>query len=166
MDTKDKSQEVAEQKVETIVEKYWDAIEAKVIATKLIQESNFNFPTNTPILYVFLDKSKTFWAKCQLASALQQFASGYQYVIQFNNEAWQNLTDLQREALVFHELLHIFYDSEKDKYSLAKHDVEEFSLVIRKYGLWREDVKKFMDEGWKAITLDSKEPDEQLESKQ
>jgi len=138
------------------VDKYFDAIEAKEIATKLINEGNFSFPSSTPILYVFVDKSKKFWGKCQLVSGVHQFASGYQFVIQFNHDVWQTLTGLQREALVFHELEHIGYDVEKDKYYVIPHDVEEFSRVVHKYGLWREDVKKFMDEGLRLITSDVK----------
>jgi len=157
MTAKDKKQEASEQKGEVAAEKFWDAVEPKELATKLIEAGNFNFPTNTPILYVFVDKAKKFWGKCQLVSGVHQFASGYQYMIQFNNEVWQTLTAVQREALVFHELLHVFYDSERDKYSIAEHDVEEFVRVVHKYGLWREDVKKFMDEGLRTITLGDSE---------
>lgn len=156
MTTQDTAQESAEQKGEVIQEKYWDAVEARDIAKKLIDAGNFNFPTNTPILYVFVDKAKKFWGKCQLVSGVNQFASGYQYTIQFNHEAWENLTELQREALVYHELLHIFYDSEKDKYSIDDHDVEEFGKVIHKYGLWRDEVREFMDEGLRVITLNER----------
>jgi len=157
MSIKNEKQEATEQKGETVAEKYFDAIEPKEIATKLIDAGNFNFPTNTPILYVFIDKAKKFWGKCQLVSGVHQFASGYQFMIQFNYAIWQTLNENQRGALVWHELEHVGFDSEKNKYYLIPHDVEEFSRVIRKYGLWREDVKRFMDEGLKAITLTEKQ---------
>jgi hypothetical protein len=60
---------------------------------------------------------------------------------------------LQREALVFHELCHIDYDAEKDKFGTRDHDVEEFGRVVSKYGLWRDDTKMFVDAAMKAIQL-------------
>jgi len=135
-------------------EKYWEAVEAKEIANYLINEGNFNFPRNTPILYLFVDKAK-FWGKCQMVSGVHHIASGYVYIIQFNYEIWQKLNEVQREALVFHELEHIGYESEKDKYYIEEHDVEEFSRVVHKYGLWRDEVRKFIDEGIRTISLES-----------
>ena len=126
-------------------EKYFDAIEVKEIATKIINDNTFVFPRNCPILYLFIDKSKSFWGKCSKASEIMTIASGYEFVIVINHEQWQILNDTQREGLVYHELCHCGYDSEKGKYYIVDHDVEEFSSVIRRYGLWRDSVKTFVN---------------------
>ena len=126
---------------ETAEEKYWDAVEVKEIATKLIQAGAFQFPTNTPIAYVFIDKSSTFWGKCSHVGGLWKFITGYEFVIKINHEVWSSLTDIQRDALAYHELLHVGYDSSTDKYSIVDHDLEEFARVVKSMvcgvSLWR-----------------------------
>ena len=144
-------QETAEQVVEIAEDKYWDALEVKEIATKLIQVGAFQFPTNTPICYVFVDKAKKFWGKCHHVGGIWKFITGYEFVIQMNHEVWQTLTDIQREALTFHELKHVGYNPATDKYSIIDHDLEEFASVIKRYGMWRESITQFTNVAMKKI---------------
>lgn len=138
---------------ETKKEKYWDAVEVREIARRLMGEDGaFAFPTNTPILYLFVDKMKD-WGQCSHCSEKIKFAGGYEFIITINHVAWSMMDDRAREALVFHELMHIAFDPLTDKYSLCKHDLEEFSRVVSRYGLWTENVKRFVDAGMKAITV-------------
>ena len=132
--------------------KYWDAIEVKEIAIKLISENNFTFPTNVPICYVFIDTAK-YWGKASLVSPLTNFMSGYNFILTINHAQWLLLNEQQREALVFHELCHFGYDAEKDKYYIVDHDLEEFSRVVSKYGLWRESVKIMADSIQKRLSV-------------
>lgn len=146
---------------ETKKDKYWDAPEVKEIAQKLLGTGGeFTFPLSTPILYLFVDKMKD-WGTCAHCSEKVNFACGYEFIITINHAVWSVLDERTREALVFHELCHIFYDPLKDKYALFDHDVEEFGRVIARYGLWTDSVKRFMDAGIKAITL-ADVPDEQV----
>jgi hypothetical protein len=141
------------QPVEAKKEKYWDAVEVQDIARRLMaEEGAFAFPTNTMILYLFVDKMKD-WGQCSHCSEKIKFAGGYEFIIVINYTAWSVMDDRAREALVFHQLMHITFDPLKDKYSLRDHDLEEFSRVVSRYGLWTENVKRFMDAGMKAITV-------------
>jgi Putative phage metallopeptidase len=66
------------------------------------------------------------------------------FVITAWRHLWRSyLNDEQREALIFHELLHIVVkESEKEKskgkksYALRPHDLEEFAVVAKHYGTW------------------------------
>ena len=126
-------------------EKYWDATEVQEICTQLINNNTFVFPKNTPILYLFIDKSARFWGKCQKASEILKTAAGYEFVIVINHQQWMVMEEKQREILCHHELLHIGFESEDSKYYIVDHDVEEFSAIVRLYGTWRDSVKTFVN---------------------
>lgn len=66
----------------------------------------------------------------------------YDFAIEINRTVWPNLTDIQRRALIDHELCHCLIDY-KGNCSIVGHDVEEFASVIRRYGLVFEDTKAF-----------------------
>lgn len=66
----------------------------------------------------------------------------YDFVLEINRETWPNLTDLQRKAIIDHELCHCLIDT-KGKTSITGHDVEDFGSVIRRYGLYMQDLKAF-----------------------
>lgn len=66
----------------------------------------------------------------------------YDFVLEINRDTWPNLTDLQRKAIIDHELCHCLIDT-KGKTSITGHDVEDFGSVIRRYGLYMQDLKSF-----------------------
>lgn len=54
--------------------------------------------------------------------------------------------ETQQEALVAHELCHIEKDVDnrgRSRYWLANHDLEEFSWIVRRYGIWDDSLRKF-----------------------
>ena len=61
-------------------------------------------------------------------------------------KAWDELKVEQREALVFHELKHAAIEFDRDGFprlTTVGHDIEEFDEVVRRYGVWLEDVESF-----------------------
>ncbi len=84
---------------------------------------------------------------------------GFQPVFLFvlNAEWWHPASDRDREALVFHEMLHA--SIARDQYgalrfnrqtgepvwTLRAHDVEEFNEVARRYGAWSPDIAEFLN---------------------
>lgn len=73
----------------------------------------------------------------------------YDFVITFYADAWSRLTPEQQIALVDHELCHIV-EGEEDldgnpTFRLVGHDVEEFSEIIQRHGLWMPDLKVMAD---------------------
>jgi len=94
--------------------------------------------------------------KCKKASDLDRELAPYDFVILLNREFWQNprVTDLQRSALMDHELMHaaIAYDEQGDPkhdergrvvYRIRKHDLEEFCDIPARYGCWKSDIEAF-----------------------
>lgn len=69
----------------------------------------------------------------------------YDFVLQFSRPAWNHYTPTQREALVYHELLHCRIDA-KGRAQLVGHDLEEFSLVVKHYGIWDPRVKQMHEQ--------------------
>jgi predicted metallopeptidase len=72
--------------------------------------------------------------------------SNYDYFLEIYKEYWDNATEGKRLYVVFHELLHIpengFLPDEKDYRKVKKHDVEDFSSLLKVYGVECENVEK------------------------
>lgn len=85
---------------------------------------------------------------------LERQLHGFDIIIVLNSEWWNDaeVTDRQREALLFHELCHPrpvldengdpkVDENGKIVWYNRKHDVEEFRTVIQKYGLYKADLE-------------------------
>ena len=77
------------------------------------------------------------------AAAKVKFLAEVDFILTFNHTAWKVLSTDQRVALVDHELTHCTIDGESLAPLLVPHDVEEFGAIVRKYGLWKPDLKRF-----------------------
>lgn len=99
--------------------------------------------------------------KCKKASDLDKETvlarSGKEcdFVIILNEEAWHDLSDEQREALIDHELCHAQVARDKDGiakkdergrtvYRSRKHDIEEFREIVERHGLYKKDLEEFV----------------------
>ena len=102
---------------------------------------------NAKICYLFRKKhTKTNGAiklgTCSKVSAQNRTLHGYDYVIILAWDMWMMLEELQREALLLHELCHVFKAGEDDAvWKIEPHNVEEFRKVIEVYGLWKPDLE-------------------------
>lgn len=69
------------------------------------------------------------------------------FVITVNTTYWDKLSPHDREALIDHELSHCIKKGEDEEgapiWGITGHDVEEFSGVIRRHGLWRQNLAGF-----------------------
>lgn len=69
------------------------------------------------------------------------------FVIEIAADEWDEMPPSKRRALVDHELCHltIEYDEEKDVVTLGlrAHDVEEFTEIVQRHGLWKDDLAEF-----------------------
>lgn len=66
----------------------------------------------------------------------------YDYIIWLSEADYMAMDDLQREALVDHELCHCKYNAETGTWGIRPHDVQEFSAVIERHGIWSPDTRK------------------------
>ena len=134
------------------------AYDVERIAQPLIDKHHTHL-REARILYVFTSKDQKRNGKIVLGKAVkmaefQQFlssgdsfdtAEGYELVVMIAWNCWGALNVAQRQALVDHELCH-FERNEKDTgWAIRGHDVEEFTEVIARHGLWLADVQQFVE---------------------
>jgi predicted metallopeptidase len=137
---------------------YLDAIEVYKIARKLIEKHHQHLH-GSRIEYVFVtptpkSKQKEIWGRTRKISGLNAWLSTPEneresipepyFVIEISKEIWDFITNEQRIALTDHELSHCGFDDETETITTLAHDVEEFSGVISRNGLWRYDLEEFI----------------------
>jgi predicted metallopeptidase len=69
------------------------------------------------------------------------------FVLEIAKPIWDKLEEKARLALVDHELCHFDVDAETGKLALQPHDLEEFTIIVRRHGLWRPEVEFFVEAG-------------------
>lgn len=85
----------------------------------------------------------------------EHFGSYPDYVLTLDNTWWEGSTPEQKEALVFHELMHCehatdregelkFQDDGRPVWAIKGHDIEEFREVVRRYGDWSGEISGFV----------------------
>jgi hypothetical protein len=95
--------------------------------------------------------------QCKKASDLDRELAPFDFVILLQRHFWRDdlfVTDDQRRALLDHELMHaaLKYDEHGEPavdergrkiYRIRKHDLEEFSAIAERHGLWKRDLERF-----------------------
>jgi hypothetical protein len=94
--------------------------------------------------------------KCKRASDLDRELVDLDFVIILQQEFFQDalVTNAQRRALMDHELCHATvkldenYEPMEDErgrivYRTRKHDIEEFSEIVERHGLYKRDLEQF-----------------------
>ncbi len=94
--------------------------------------------------------------KCKKASDLDRELAPWDFVILLRREWFENIsvTNDQRRALIDHELCHCTLKLDKNSepvedsrgrkvYRMRKHDLEEFSQIVERYGLYKRDLEHF-----------------------
>ncbi len=153
--------------------KFSDAPAVREIAEELIPKYHQHLiDFSVKIQYVFIDKTPKsqgveVWGTCRKISGLNAHLFNPQgdgdafFVITISQDVWEILPHDKRVALVDHELCHAHAmakqqkdeaesaeDMETDnpvKLSVKPHDLEEFTCIVRRYGLWRDDIKAFVE---------------------
>ena len=94
--------------------------------------------------------------KCKKASDLDRELAAFDFIVLLRRAFWTDLrvTDLQRTALLDHELCHaaLKYDDKGEPmedergrlvYRVRKHDIEEFTVIVERHGLYKADLERF-----------------------
>jgi len=141
--------------------KYLDAPEVSHIVNGLIKQNReFKHLREAKILCRFRigqwsSRGKMILGQAKVLSAFERFETGAELAVIVNGDIWDTLTNHQKEALVHHELCHFeqmtnkegepkYDDNDRPMYKIVGHDLEEFSAVVKRYGLWMEDVKQLV----------------------
>lgn len=83
------------------------------------------------------------------------FGSVPDFLFILDKDWWDAATPLQREILVFHEMMHAgqaknmfgapkFTREGKPVWAIRGHDVEEFTSVVLRYGAWQPEIASFV----------------------
>ena len=141
--------------------KYTPAPDVRAIAEDLIPKYHQHLD-GVRIEYVMGDKTpkhggKETWGYVRKVSSLPAYLASDPadqkggdvapfFVMVISEPVWVNLMPDKRVALVDHELCHcgVEVDDEgNSKLVTIPHDLEEFTSIVRRYGLWREEVRDF-----------------------
>lgn len=130
-------------------EKYMKAAQPESIAEVLVQALHQELAPAS-IAYLFREKMKkrgrVGLGKAKKASPTVSHLTGFDLLVEFNWSQWTLLTPEQRIALVDHELSHFARAEDAEdgnSWALVSHDVEEFSGIVRRWGLWLPDLRDF-----------------------
>lgn len=130
---------------------YFDAPEVEEVARKLIADHHGHL-VEARIRYLFREgawssKKKETWGNAQVVTGAQKHITGLDFIITINKEVWEHIEPHQRMALVDHELTHCECGEPDAKgnptWFIQGHDVEDFARIVKRHGLWNEDITKF-----------------------
>lgn len=104
---------------------------------------------NVSIGYLFVEKmggeDHVDLAKASKTSGPLEYYSKHAFLVRVNWSMWKSMKPEQKVALIDHELCHFGVrdgDDGEKKYVMVHHDVEEFTAIVQRWGLWRADLKK------------------------
>lgn len=130
-------------------ETYHEARQVEAIGKVLVDAIHPDL-SNASIAYIFREKMKTrdrvVLGKAGKADGKLSFFAGYDFVIEINWQEWRRLSDMQKIALVDHELSHCGReenDKGERKWVILSHEIEEFNGIVRRWGLWKSDLMIF-----------------------
>lgn len=142
---------------------YDQAVEVKKIADELIPKyHNHLLDFSVKMEYRFIDKipkkgGKEVWGTCRKISSLPASLAADNpdgddfFVIVISKPVWDILPDDKKVCLIDHELSHAWAEYNEDdenpavKLSLRPHDMEEFTSIVKRYGMWREGLREFVE---------------------
>ena len=91
-------------------------------------------------------KGVTTLGKAYKLSGHNEYLADQDFVIVLNHDVWKGLSPDQRLALVDHELSHCekAEDAQGNTiWQIAPHDLEEFTQIVRRHGLWHPEGPRF-----------------------
>lgn len=100
--------------------------------------------------FLFRDKAGTSGNKMVLGHAekvsdrLRPYLD-YDFIIWLSEEDFIAMTEERKEAIIDHELCHITITEDGDR-KMVRHDVEEFTAIIERHGLWNWDLIEMGDQ--------------------
>jgi len=105
------------------------------------------------ILYVFSSdcwtkNGRELWGKVQKFSGFNEWAIEKDFVVMVALEKWNDLTEPQRTALVDHLLSGCTGEEDEDtgeyKWKMRDPEVQEFTDVLFRHGVWHEGLRDFV----------------------
>ncbi len=106
------------------------------------------------ILYIFVSKASTkngreVWGKPKKLSGLFEWYAEKDFLIEVAKDKWDGLDAQQRTALVDHLLECCTGEEDEEdggamKWKIRDPDVQEFSSILQRYGVWHKGLHTFV----------------------
>ena len=120
------------------------------IGMELIQEDEaLEYIRNSQVTIMFLEsdrekkgKGKVIFGECEKVPDKWKWAVPCDFTITIFAPNVERLTEEQIRILLLHELLHvgIEIDGNEEKYYTVPHDIEDFRIILERYGMeWADD---------------------------
>lgn len=120
------------------------------IGMELIQEDEaLEYIRNSQVTIMFLEsdrekkgKGKVIFGECEKVPDKWKWAVPCDFTITIFEPNVERLTEEQMRILLLHELLHvgIEIDGNEEKYYTVSHDIEDFRIILERYGMeWADD---------------------------
>lgn len=102
------------------------------------------------IIYVgFSKKRSSAQAWIQPIKGVTTLFRNEAYVLAVWIENWEIRSEAERSYIIMHELLHIpeygFQEGTKEYKKLAKHDLEDWKILVDKFGAYKEKISMIID---------------------
>lgn len=140
-----------------------ESLEVREIAEEIIDLHHPHLEDAKNLIGYYMREGNSDWAgKCKKCTAFERHLTKRTFFIFINEEVWDGLSTEQRVALVDHELCHIVREKEEqldketkkvvmgwanrdnvNNWKIREHDVEEFSEIIQRHGLWEQGIESF-----------------------
>lgn len=114
--------------------------------------------------FVFVDKAsmkngKPVRGKVRRITGVLEFLLDSDFLMEIALDQWNELSDVQRKALIDHLLECCTGEEDENdggdmKWSVREPDVQEFSAILRRHGAWNDDLAAFASIA-KTIDIDS-----------
>lgn len=130
------------------------------LANKVIADKNLDIsPARIKYVLVYPHINKKTAGRCIMARPMVKLFGECDYIIQFSGDLWDKLDDDRKEILMYHELLHVLpvmNDRTGEwNFKLRDHDIEDFSIIIKKHGTsWIDEVKTIFSSVYDIDKLD------------
>lgn len=83
------------------------------------------------VMFLRVEKKKGKYAWCKLIHGEYEHLTNKKFFIVIVSENFDQLnTEEKKKYVILHELKHLSYDDEKDKFRLFRHDLEEFQELL------------------------------------
>lgn len=106
---------------------------------------------DTEISYLMTKKVKPkngmmSYGKTKCPNGLLKHFARTDFIITMTAELWDEADLSKRRAMVDHELCHCAFEEDEEGNRtpiIRHHDIEEFTKIIDRHGLWHDDLKTF-----------------------
>lgn len=109
--------------------------------------------------------------KCKKVGDLDRQLHGYDFVILLNKTAWEHaeFDSAKKRGLIDHELCHAQVKLDKNDdivkdelgkvvYRIKKHSLEEFREIVQRHGMWKDDIRVFVQSALKKSRAERETP--------